>query len=134
MAAYHGRSGVIKVDGTAMGEIVSWSYNESANKSEAPAMGQTSKRKLAGLKDAEGQIVVNFDDGDTEQALLVVGAEVAIELHQRGTGSGLPMLTSTGNPNSGKVSITSREESGDTDSVLQVTIGFDNELLPGTQV
>ena len=132
MAAYHGRGGAILAP-TALGEITAWSYSETAEETEAPAMGLTSKRYLAGLKEAGGQFTVNYDDGDAVAQALDVGDSVAIELHPRGTGVSLPKLDSTGNDAGGTVVITGVEYSADVGSVVSRTYTFRNNLVAGTQ-
>ena len=133
MAAYHGRSGAILAP-TALGEITAWSYSETSEETEAPAMGLTSKRYLAGLTEAGGQFTVNYDDGDAVAEALDVGDSVTIELHPRGTGVGLPTLESTGNDSgTDTVVITGVEISGDVGSVIQRTYTFRNNLIAGTQ-
>ena len=139
MAAYHGRGGAILVDSVladtlvAMGEITAWSYNENVEDTEAPAMGQTSKRYLAGLSEAGGTFAVNYDDGDTEQEALEVGDSVKIELWPRGGGSLFPEFISTGNDASDQILITGIEVSADTGSVITRSYTFRNNLIRGTQ-
>lgn len=132
MAAYHGRGGAILAP-TGLGEVTAWTYNEAAEETEAPAMGLTAKRYLAGLVEAGGQFTVNYDNADAVAEALDVGDSVVLELHPRGTGTTLPKFESTGNSAGGTVVITGVEVSGDVSGVIQRTYTFRNDLVRGTQ-
>ena len=135
MAAYHGRGGAILVDSVladtlvSMGEVTAWSYNETVEDTEAPAMGQDSKRYLGGLSEGSGTFAVNYDDGDPEQEALDVGDLVKVELYPRGAGSSFPMFTSVGNSASDQILITGIEVGADTGSVVSRSYTFRNNLL-----
>lgn len=129
MSAYHGRGGAVLIGANAVGEVTAWSYEESGEETEAPAMGLTAKRYLTGLLEAGGQFTVNYDDGDTEQEALDVGDDVELHLHIRGTGSGLPEWSSVGNDAAGLVRITGISAQADTGSVIQRTYTYRNNLI-----
>lgn len=139
MSAHHGRGGAILVDSVladtlvSMGEVTAWAYNETLEDTEAPAMGQTTKRYLAGLSEAGGSFGVNYDDADDEQEALDVGDVVKIELYPRGAGSSFPMFTSVGNVADDQILITGVEITADTGSVVSRSYTFRNNLIRTSQ-
>jgi len=133
MSAHHGRGGAVLIGSTALGEVTAWAYNETLEDTEAPAMGQTTKRYLAGLSEAGGSFGVNYDDADDEQEALDVGDEVALHLHPRGTAASRPEFTSVGNGLGDVVLITGVEVTADTGSVVSRSYTFRNALVRADQ-
>ena len=93
MATSKGSSGVVKIaaDGGAVavvGEVRSFSIDETADTLEDTVMGDTSKTYLPSLKDATLTIDALWDDADAQHLLFDTGADIDWEIHPTGTGSG----------------------------------------------
>lgn len=138
MATIRGCFGIVLAGGsdTNVGEIRTWEYTESAQRIDASVMGNCTKKFVAGAKETTGRITAWWNLGpgtdptqDAGQALLTVGASVALKLHPNGTGSGKPEL-------SGTVTITEVGASADVDGIVQANFGFalDGEWTQAAQV
>ncbi len=90
MTRYLGEDGVVQIDGTAVGQITNFDYNETGDRIDMPAMGDTVKFQKAGKPTASGTVTCWADHADAGQLLAVQGATVALILRPLGTGSGLP--------------------------------------------
>ena len=98
MATHKGSSGVVKIiasplDGgsetpVAVGEIRSFSIDETADTIEDTVMGDSVKTYLPSLKDATLTIDALWDDADAQQLALDSNATINWEIHPSGTGSG----------------------------------------------
>ena len=93
MATHKGSSGVVKIaaDGgsvTAVGEVRSFSIDETADTIEDTVMGDSVKTYLSSLKDATLTIDALWDDADAQQLILDTGVDIDWEIHPTGTGSG----------------------------------------------
>jgi hypothetical protein len=87
MATYKGSDGVVTIGGTAVGEIRSFSVEESADTIEDTAMGDTSRSYKSSLKSFSASIDALFDNDDSGQDALTIGSEVACIFRSQGTGS-----------------------------------------------
>ena len=93
MATNKGSSGVVKIaaDGgsvAAVGEVRSYSIDETADTIEDTSMGDTVKTYLSSLTDATLTIDALWDDGDAQQLILDTGVDIDWEIHPTGTGTG----------------------------------------------
>ena len=93
MATNKGSSGVVKIaaDGglvAAVGEVRSYSIDETADTIEDTSMGDTVKTYLSSLTDATLTIDALWDDGDAQQLVLDTGVDIDWEIHPTGTGAG----------------------------------------------
>ena len=93
MATHKGSSGVVKIDvkdGTvvAVGEVRSFSIDETADTIEDTVMGDTVKTYLPSLKDATLTIDALWDDADTKQLVFDTGVDIDFEIYPTGTGGG----------------------------------------------
>lgn len=93
MATNKGSSGVVKIaaDGgsvAAVGEVRSYSIDETADTIEDTAMGDTVKTYLSSLTDATLTVDALWDDGDAQQLILDTGVDIDWEIHPTGTGTG----------------------------------------------
>lgn len=88
MATTHGNSATIDVGGTAIGEVRSFTVNESLDQAEDSAMGDTYATFKTGLNRANGSLEVWFDSTDAGQDLLVFGSEVTLNMYPEGNTSG----------------------------------------------
>jgi hypothetical protein len=87
MATYKGSDGVVTIGGTAVGEIRSFSVEESADTIEDTAMGDSSRSYKSSLKSFSASIDALFDNDDSGQDALTIGSEVACIFRSQGTGS-----------------------------------------------
>lgn len=87
MATYKGSDGVVTIGGTAVGEIRTFSVEESADTIEDTAMGDTSRSYKSSLKSFTASIDALFDNDDSGQDALTIGSEVACIFRSQGTGS-----------------------------------------------
>lgn len=87
MATYKGSDGVVTIGGTTVGEIRSFSVEESADTIEDTAMGDSSRTYKSSLKSFTASIDALFDNDDGGQDALSIGAEVACIFRSQGTGS-----------------------------------------------
>jgi hypothetical protein len=93
MATNKGSSGVVKIAASggsvaAVGEVRSYSIDESADTIEDTSMGDTVKTYLSSLSDATLTIDALWDDSDAQQLALDTKADIDWEIHPTGTGTG----------------------------------------------
>ena len=98
MATVKGDSGVIRIGSNDVGEVTSFSINETADRIEDTALGDTNRTYKAGLAEVTGTLEAWYDSseqaGTTGQgALKTVGSTVSLSLRPEGTGTGLPEWT-----------------------------------------
>lgn len=98
MATSKGDSGVVRVGSNDVGEVTSFTVNETADRIEDTALGDTNRTYLAGLAEVTGTVECWYDSseqgGATGQgALKTVGTTVSLALRPEGTGTGLPEWT-----------------------------------------
>jgi len=101
MATNKGSSGVVKIaaDGgsvAAVGEVRSYSIDETADTIEDTSMGDTVKTYLASLTDATLTVDALWDDGDAQQLILDTGVDIDWEIHPTGTGTGEKFYSGNG--------------------------------------
>ena len=101
MATNKGASGVVKIaaDGgsvAAIGEVRSYSIDETADTIEDTSMGDTVKTYLSSLTDATLTVDALWDDGDAQQLILDTGVDIDWEIHPTGTGTGEKYYTGGG--------------------------------------
>ena len=93
MATTKGSSGVVKlaVDGgsvAAMGEVRSFTLEETADTIEDSVMGDTARTYLSSLTSATLSMDVYWDDADAVQLVMDSGADLDFEISPTGTGTG----------------------------------------------
>ena len=93
MATTKGSSGVVKlaVSGgsvAAMGEVRSFTLDETADTIEDSVMGDTARTYLSSLTSATLSMDVYWDDADAVQLVMDSGADLDWELYPTGTGPG----------------------------------------------
>ena len=93
MATTKGSSGVVKlaVSGgsvAAMGEVRSFTVDETADTIEDSVMGDTARTYLSSLTSATLSMDVYWDDADAVQLVMDSGAALDWELYPTGTGTG----------------------------------------------
>jgi predicted secreted protein len=88
MATHTGSEGTIKVATTTVGELRSYSLEQTADTIEDTQMGDTSRSYKSALKGWSGSASLFFDEADAGQLLLVLGTEIALKVYPEGASSG----------------------------------------------
>lgn len=117
MATFTGNSGSVKVGANTLGEVRSFSVTETAETIEDTAMGDTWRSHKAGLNSWSGSIECWFDDTDTAQGSLTVGASVTLDLQPEGTDVGDFLL-------SGTATVTELGHANTIDGIVERTFSF----------
>ena len=117
MATFTGNSGSVKVGSDNLGEVRSFSVTETAETIEDTAMGDAWRSHKAGLNSWSGSIECWFDDGDTAQGNLIVGASVTLNLQPEGNDLGDFLL-------SGTATITELGHANSIDGIVERTFSF----------
>lgn len=103
-----GTDGVVKIGANTIAETRSWSIEQQADTVEDTVLGDTWKTHKASLKSWSGSISCWWDETDTNgQALMIVGAELTLNLYPEGATTGDIFYTGsaiiTGLTNKGEV-------------------------------
>lgn len=94
MARYTGKDGIVDVDGNAVAQVTGWVLDVVAPLQEANVCGQGYVGHDTGAPRVTGTINCLHDPADlTGQALMTIGAKVALKLQSQGVGSGLPQFS-----------------------------------------
>jgi len=88
MATHTGSEGVIKVGTTTVGELRSYTLEQTSDTIEDTSLGDTTRTYKAGLKGFSGSASLFFDEADAGQLLLVVGGEISIKVYPEGATTG----------------------------------------------
>ena len=88
MATHTGSEGLIKVSTTTIGELRSYTLEQTSDTIEDTSMGDTTRTYKAGLKGFSGSASLFFDEADAGQILIVVGTEIAIKFFPEGATTG----------------------------------------------
>lgn len=124
MSQTRGCLGVLRVGPTSgatglIGEIVDWSFEESAERIDASSMGSCTKAYISGAVETTGTVTVHWDPADVGQADFAVGSRVALELYPAGG------VSTTGNTYyKGVVNIDSVSRSADLDGIVESVFGW----------
>jgi len=95
MATFSGNDGVVKAGANNIGEVMSFTVNQNMEPIDDTSMGDVWRSHLAGLKTWDGTVETRWDDTDTAQEALTVGASVTLELYPEGTTAGDYKLSGT---------------------------------------
>jgi predicted secreted protein len=88
MATHTGQEGLIRVGTTTVGELRSYTLEQTADTIEDTSLGDTTRTYKAGLKAFSGSASLYFDEADAGQILIVVGTEIAIKVYPEGNTAG----------------------------------------------
>ena len=88
MATHTGSEGTIKVSSTTVGELRSYSLEQTADTIEDTSMGDSVRTYKAGLKAWSGSASLFFDETDAGQTALALGTEIALKVYPEGASSG----------------------------------------------
>ena len=96
MATFSGSAGVVKAGGNAIGEIRSFTVDQTGDTVEDTAMGDTTRSYKATLNTFTASIDALFDDTDTAQTAMTIGSELAFLFLPEGDTTGDFQLSGTG--------------------------------------
>ena len=117
MATHHGKEGVVKVGGTAVGELTSFTLETTGDVVEDTALSDSAKSFVAGRTSFSGTLEMHFDETDTPQTNMVAGAELAFILLPEGNASGDRSFTGTG-------IVTGMSVNNSMDAIISRTVTF----------
>jgi len=86
--AHHGKEGVVKAGSTVVGGVTGFTIDTTADVVEDTSLGNSAKTYMAGRTAFSGSIDMHYDEGDTAQETLDVGATIAFTLLPEGNTSG----------------------------------------------
>ena len=81
MALTHGSKGVLKIGGTLVAHVQSWSLSEANETADTTALGANSRDHAAGLNAWSGSIEFQLDQENAQHAALAPGAVVDLEFY-----------------------------------------------------
>ena len=96
MATFSGSAGVVKAGGNAIGEIRSFTVDQTGDTVEDTAMGDTTRSYKPTLNTFTSSIDALFDDTDTAQTAMTIGSSLAFLFQPEGSGSGAFQLSGSG--------------------------------------
>ena len=85
MATFHGKDGKVKVGGTAVGEVRSFSVEQSASTADDSVMGDAWDTHLQTRNSWTASVECLWDDGAAGGSILMlIGTTVSLELYPEG--------------------------------------------------
>jgi len=84
MATHTGSEGTIKIGSTVLGELRSYTLEQTGDTIEDTSMGDTVRSYKAGLKSSSGSASVFFDEADAGQLLCTVGSSITLNVFPEG--------------------------------------------------
>ena len=87
MANHKGSEGTVHVGTDAVGEIKSYSFNETVSTIEDTTIANDAKTFKAGQTSFSGSVDVFWDEADTAQIAMTVGASITIKWYPEGAAS-----------------------------------------------
>ena len=82
MATHTGSEGVIKIGSTVLGELRSYTLEQTSDTIEDTSLGDSSRTFKTGLKGFSGSASLFFDEADAGQLLVTAGSAITINLSQ----------------------------------------------------
>ncbi len=96
MAVVHGKEGVVKAGGTAIGDLTGFTLETTGDVVESTALSDSDKSFTAGRTSFSGSLDMNFNREDAQQVTLLAGSSIAFIVYPEGTTSGDRTFTGTG--------------------------------------
>ena len=96
MATHHGKEGVVKAGGTAIGELSGFTLETTADVVEDTELSDATKSFVAGRTSFSGSLDMNYDETDSPQQTLTVGSSIAFILLPEGDTSGDESFSGSG--------------------------------------
>ena len=127
MATHHGKEGVIKVGSDVAGEVTGFTLETTGDVVEDTQLSDAAKSFIAGRTSFSGSIDMNYDETDTAQENLTVGATVSFTVLPEGNTTGDQSFTGSG-------IVTSMGITNGMDAVVTRTVNFQGSgaLTKGT--
>ena len=88
MATHTGSEGTIKIGSTVLGELRSYTLEQTSDTIEDTSMGDAVRTYKTGLKASSGSASVFFDEADAGQLLCTVGSAITLNVFPEGNQSG----------------------------------------------
>ena len=88
MSNHTGSEGTVKIGTDTLAEIKSFSIEESADTIEDTTLGDTARTFKSGLTGWSGSVECFWDETDTAQIALTIGASVTLDVYPEGATSG----------------------------------------------
>jgi len=88
MSTHTGSEGVIKIGSTVLGELRSYTLEQTSDTIEDTSLGDSSRSYKTGLKGFSGSASLFFDEADAGQLLVTAGSAITINLSPEGTSAG----------------------------------------------
>ena len=117
MATHTGSEGVVKIGTFTMAETRSYTLTETGDTIEDSVMGDSYRTFKTGMKGWTGSVVCFWDETESAQSALTVGASVTLNLYPEGNASTDKYYTGT-------VLVTSIERSAAFDGMVEATFSF----------
>ena len=117
MANHKGSEGTVHVGTDAIGEIKSYSINETVNTIDDTTIGDAAKTVQAGTTQFSGSVDTFWDELDTAQIAMTVGASITIKFYPEGSTTGDKYYTGT-------ALVTSIDRSATIDGVVEASYGL----------
>lgn len=117
MANHSGSEGVVKIGTFTMAETRSYTLTETGDTIEDSVMGDSYRTFKTGMKSWTGSVVCFWDETESAQSALTVGASVTLNLYPEGNASTDKYYTGT-------VLVTSIERSAAFDGMVEATFSF----------
>ena len=117
MANHSGSEGVVKIGTFTMAETRSYTLTETGDTIEDSVMGDSYRTFKTGMKGWTGSVVCFWDETESAQSALTVGASVTLNLYPEGNASTDKYYTGT-------VLVTSIERSAAFDGMVEATFSF----------
>ena len=117
MATHHGKEGVVKAGGTAIGEITGFTLETTADVVEDTELSDATKSFVAGRTSFSGSLEMSYDESDSPQQTLTVGSSIAFILLPEGNASGDEKFSGSG-------IITGMSVNNSMDAIVSRTVTF----------
>ena len=117
MATHTGSEGVIKIGSTVLGELRSYTLEQTSDTIEDTSLGDSSRSYKTGLKGFSGSASLFFDEADAGQLLVTAGSAITINLSPEGTTAGDKFF-------SGDAIVTGYNVSASFDGMVEAEITF----------
>jgi len=88
MAVVHGKEGVVKAGGTAIGDLTGFTLETTGDVVESTALSDSDKSFTAGRTSFSGSLDMNFNRANVPQAALLAGSSIAFIVYPEGADSG----------------------------------------------
>jgi len=115
MATFVGSGGTVLVGSDVVGEIRSWTVDETMDPIETSTIGDSYRTFSVGMKGWSGTMEVYFDDTDTAQQAMTVDSSITVSFQMEGNTTGDHKL-------SGTALVTGRSVTASFDGMTEATL------------